>query len=66
MQVFPQLDREPRDLPRLVPVDLEGRSYRLQRSGTHFFNLLELEGILHIACLAKAAQVLLTAKMHLA
>ena len=33
VQVLPQLDREPRDLPRLVPADPEGRTHRLQGSG---------------------------------
>jgi aminopeptidase N len=32
-RVFPQLDRQPHHLPRLVPVESEGRLHRLSRSG---------------------------------
>ncbi len=32
-RVFPQLDRQPRDLPRLVPVEPEGRPDRVPRPG---------------------------------
>ena len=47
MQVLSQLDREPRDMQRLVPADTEGRSYGLQRSGLlyiHASSALDLVG----------------------
>ena len=34
-RIFPQLDRRPRHLPRLVPADAQGRPHRLPRPAVH-------------------------------